>query len=45
MHWNKCVWFEGAGLIKYHDLWPAYSTKDLPIQQLNDKSVVHPKKY
>lgn len=42
---NKCVWFEGGGLIKPHDLWPAYTTKDLPIKQMTDKNVVHPKKY
>lgn len=45
MRWSKSVWFEGGGLIKYNDLWPAYTTKDLPIKQMTDKNVVHPKKY
>lgn len=45
LKWNKTVWFEGAGLIKPKDLWPAYSTKTLPISTMTDKNVVHPKKY
>lgn len=45
MKWNKTVWFEGGGLIKYNDIWPAYSTKPLPIKKMTDKNVVHPKKY
>lgn len=42
---KKTVWYEGGGLIKYHYIWPAFSTKLLPINQINNKTVVHPKKY
>lgn len=45
LKYSKSVWFEGGGLIKPKDLWPAFSTKTLPIERMNDKSVVHPQKW